>query len=77
MTVDTTKAVFYHSGEFPPASLDYARLLAELLAAAEALARYDQALRGMHNAERWTKSCSWMRSSARTTLVLPPSTVPT
>lgn len=51
MAVDTANAVLYHTGGFPPGSLDHARLLPELLAATEALARYDQALRGMHNSE--------------------------
>lgn len=51
MAADTANAVFYHTGGFPPDSLDHARLLPELLAATEALARYDQALRGMHNSE--------------------------
>lgn len=51
MALDTGKAVIYHDGGFPPVVLDHARLLPELLAATEALARYDQALRGMHNSE--------------------------
>ena len=51
MAIDTRHAVFYHSGGFPPASVDVPRLLPDLLAATDALARYDQALRGMHNSE--------------------------
>ena len=51
MNLDTHKAVLYHTGGFPPDSLDHARLLPELLLATEALARYDQALQGMHNSE--------------------------
>ncbi|MDN5872283.1 MAG: Fic family protein [Nitrococcus sp.] len=51
MNVDTAQAVRYHDGQFPPASLGYARLLPALLAATDALARYDQMLKGMHNSE--------------------------
>lgn len=47
--VDTSQAVHYHTQGFPPASLDYARLMQGLLEATEALARYDQMLQGMHN----------------------------
>jgi Fic family protein len=49
--LDTTKAVFYHDGKFPPPSLDYARLLPSLLTATDALARYDQMLKSLHNNE--------------------------
>jgi Fic family protein len=49
--LDTSKAVGYHDGRFPPSSLDYARLLPALLAATDALARYDQMLKGLHNNE--------------------------
>ncbi|MCX7061491.1 MAG: Fic family protein [Gammaproteobacteria bacterium] len=51
MTLDTSQAVHYHLGHFPPATLDLARLMPGLLAATSALARYDQMLRGMHNSE--------------------------
>jgi Fic family protein len=51
MNVDTSNAVHYHLGKFPPPQLDYARLLPGLLEATAALARYDQMLRGMHNSE--------------------------
>lgn len=51
MQIDTSKAVAYHDGQFPPAALDYARLMSPLLAATDALARYDQMLKGMHNSE--------------------------
>ena len=51
MAVDIRNAALYHTDGFPPVALDHARLLPELLAATEALARYDQALRGMHNSE--------------------------
>lgn len=51
MTFDTSNAVHYHLGKFPPPQLDYARLMPGLLEATAALARYDQMLRGMHNSE--------------------------
>lgn len=50
MTLDTRNAVHYHQGQFPP-TLDPGRLVPGLLAATDALARYDQMLRGMHNSE--------------------------
>lgn len=49
MQLETTNAVFYHDGKFPPASIDYGRVLPSLLEATDALARYDEALRAMHN----------------------------
>ncbi|MGY0633064.1 Fic family protein [Luteimonas sp. A478] len=49
--IDTSQAVSYHSGHFPPGALDYGRLMPGLLGATAALARYDQMLRGMHNSE--------------------------
>lgn len=51
MQLDTSKAVFYHDGQFPPKALDYARVIPALLAATDALARYDQMLKGLHNNE--------------------------
>jgi Fic family protein len=51
MNLDLSKAVRYHEGGFPPAALDYAQLLPDLLSATEALARYDQMLQGLHNSE--------------------------
>ncbi len=50
MTLDTSNAVHYHLGQFPP-NLDQGRLVPGLLAATDALARYDQMLLGMHNNE--------------------------
>lgn len=49
--LDFTNAVVYHYEKFPPLHLDYAKLIRPLSAAAAALARYDQMLRGMHNSE--------------------------
>lgn len=51
MILDTSNAIHYHLGKFPPLQLDYARLMPGLLAATAALARYDQMLRSMHNSE--------------------------
>ena len=48
---DLSQAVSYHTGAFPPASLDYAQVLEPLLKATDALARYDQMLKAMHNSE--------------------------
>lgn len=48
MNLDISKAVHYHTGGFPP-ELDYAQLMPRLLGATEALARYDQMLKGLHN----------------------------
>jgi Fic family protein len=51
VNLDTSKAVFYHDGKFPPPPLNFAKLLPTLLAATDALARYDQMLKGLHNNE--------------------------
>lgn len=44
-------AVNYHYGKFPPSQLDYARLIGQLVKATDAIARYDQMLKNMHNSE--------------------------
>ena len=49
--LDLTDAIGYHYGQFPPANLDYARLITPITDAASALARYEQMLREMHNSE--------------------------
>ncbi len=56
MTAITTKldfksAVEYHYGQFPPAAVDYGKLMQPLSSASAALARYDQMLKNMHNSE--------------------------
>jgi Fic family protein len=51
LQLDTSQAVFYHAGKFPPTHLDYPRLMPYLLAANSAVARYDQMLDGLHNKE--------------------------
>ena len=44
-------AVDYHYGKFPPSQIDYGRLLDQLVKATDAIARYDQMLKNMHNSE--------------------------
>ncbi len=51
MQLDTSQATTYHLGKFPPAGLAMEQLLPGLLQATDALARYDQMLRGLHNSE--------------------------
>ncbi|MEM7147776.1 MAG: Fic/DOC family N-terminal domain-containing protein [Verrucomicrobiota bacterium] len=51
MEIDTSQAVFYHEGEFPPSSLDYGQIMPSLIDATDALARYDQMLKSLHNSE--------------------------
>lgn len=51
--LDTSDAVDYHYGAFPPAddTLDFARLITGLLSAQAALTRYDEMLANMKNSE--------------------------
>lgn len=51
MDVNLAQAVNYHYGAFPPQRFDTNRVLGALLDATDALARYDQMLKGMHNSE--------------------------
>ena len=51
LELDFTNAVHYHLGMFPPASLDFTSFVEPLLRATDALARYDQMLKGLHNSE--------------------------
>ncbi len=44
-------AVYYHYDEFPPAKLDYAKLVVLLGKARDAIVRFDQILKTMHNSE--------------------------
>jgi Fic family protein len=48
---DLSEAVDYHTGEFPPTSLDYEALLGPLEEAAASLARYDAKMSSMVNSE--------------------------
>lgn len=50
-TYDLSGAVQYHTGAFPPASLDYEALLGPLEDAAASLARYDAKMASMVNSE--------------------------
>jgi len=43
--------VSYHYDRFPPSTLDYAKLIPQLVKATDAVARYDQMLKNMHNSE--------------------------
>lgn len=45
------KAVRYHYDKFPPASLDYGKIVNYLVKATDAVARFDQMLKNMHNSE--------------------------
>jgi Uncharacterized conserved protein len=44
-------AVDYHYDQFPPKQLDYGFFINDLLKATDAIARYDQMLKNMHNSE--------------------------
>ncbi|WP_421760836.1 Fic family protein [Devosia sp.] len=49
--LDLSQAVGYHYDKFPPKDINALRIVKPLSAAASALARYDQMLKGMHNSE--------------------------
>jgi Fic family protein len=49
--MDFEKAVQCHYDRFPPTSLDYNQIVNPLIKATDALARYDQMLKNMHNSE--------------------------
>lgn len=49
--LNLSAAVNYHYEHFPPHALDYAALVPQLVKATDALARYDQMLKTMHNNE--------------------------
>lgn len=49
--MDFSSAVQYHYEKFPPQNLDYGKIVDSLLKATDALARYDQMLKNMHNSE--------------------------
>lgn len=51
MQLNLDNAVNYHYDKFPPSKLDYERLVEPLLKATDAVARYDQMLKNMHNSE--------------------------
>ncbi|MBT4921704.1 MAG: Fic family protein [Rickettsiales bacterium] len=45
------KAVSYHYDQFPPKDLDYSKIVKPLSKASDAIARFDQMLKNMHNSE--------------------------
>lgn len=49
--MDFTNSVQYHYEKFPPQNLEYGKIVNSLLKATDALARYDQMLKTMHNSE--------------------------
>jgi Fic family protein len=49
--MDFTSSVHYHYDQFPPKNLDYGKIVHSLIKATDALARYDQMLKNMHNSE--------------------------
>lgn len=51
MKLNLDQAVHYHYDRFPPQNINYGSLVNELLKATDALARYDQMLKNMHNSE--------------------------
>lgn len=51
MNLNLENAVRYHDGQFPPRIIDYSKIMGDLLAATDALARYDQMLKGLYNSE--------------------------
>ncbi len=51
MQLNLDKAVDYHYDQFPPAVLNYEKFIAAIIAATDAIARYDQMLKNMHNSE--------------------------
>jgi len=51
MDLDLTQAVNYHYGKFPPSELDYSKIIHLIIKATDAVARYDQMLKNMHNSE--------------------------
>lgn len=51
MNLNLSDAVHYHYDQFPPGPLNYEDMIGALLKATDALARYDQMLKNMHNSE--------------------------
>lgn len=45
------RAVDYHYNQFPPAQIDYRKIMSQILKTTDALARFDQMLKNMHNSE--------------------------
>lgn len=51
MEINLDNAVHYHYGEFPPRQLNYELFINAIAQASDAIARYDQILKNMHNSE--------------------------
>ena len=51
MELNLEGAVNYHYDKFPPGRLDYGQFVEPLVKATDAVARYDQMLKNMHNSE--------------------------
>jgi len=51
MELNFENAVQYHYDQFPPQILKYGEFINELIRATDAIARYDQMLKNMHNSE--------------------------
>jgi len=51
MELDLESAVHYHYDQFPPKQLNYKNFVDGLIKATDAIARYDQMLKNMHNSE--------------------------
>ena len=51
MELNLSKAINYHYNQFPPISLEYGKFINELIKATDAIARYDQMLKNIHNSE--------------------------
>lgn len=51
MTLNLDNAVNYHYDKFPPGNLEYGKFINSMLKATDAIARYDQMLKNMHNSE--------------------------
>ena len=49
--LDLERAVHYHYDQFPPKQLSYESFVDGLIGATDAIARYDQMLKNMHNSE--------------------------
>src|SRR5690625_2079181 len=51
MEYNLENAVKYHYDKFPPTGIDFSAFIQELIGATEALARFDQMLKNLHNTE--------------------------
>lgn len=51
MEYNSSNAVSYHYGEFPPKKINYSQLINDVIKATESMARFDQMLKNLHNNE--------------------------